>query len=222
LEQSPALYGLLHKTNIPKSEDIEENEDGEDQANEETKDLSSDDAKKRAAQKIAATTKSAKKAKKEHGEIVNEDKDDLLDIGQVLPEVRVKEFNFFDGKPIISMLPSMVKSETVDYKTLVAGAFHTGTIEKVEANGPHKHIVLSLGNFVRGTLSLEHMADHPLKVIPPKFTSVGKEIKVRVFSVEGRRVDLTKKDSLMKDKVTVYAGLGDLRPAMPVWGVVVG
>jgi len=45
-----ALMGLLHKTQIPKPDDLQENaEEGEDQAEEETKDLSSDDAKKRAA-----------------------------------------------------------------------------------------------------------------------------------------------------------------------------
>ena len=48
LENSPALFGLLHKTNIPKPEDLEENEDG-DEANEETKDMSSGDEKKRKA-----------------------------------------------------------------------------------------------------------------------------------------------------------------------------
>lgn len=66
------------------------------------------------------------------------------------------------------------------------------------------------------------MAEHPLKVIPPKFTAVGKEIKVRVFSVSGRHVELTKKDSLMKDKVTVYGSLSDIRAGMQVYGVIVG
>ena len=74
--------------------------------------------------------------------------------------------------------------------------------------------MLKLGDFVKGTLTLEHMAEHPLKVIPPKFTAVGKEIKVRVFSVSGRHVELTKKDSLMKDKVTVYSSLSDIRAGM--------
>lgn len=47
-----SLMGLLHKTQIPKPDDLKENpEDGDDQAEEETKDLSSDDAKKRAALK---------------------------------------------------------------------------------------------------------------------------------------------------------------------------
>ena len=40
--------------------------------------------------------------------VINTDKDDLLNIGQIIAEVRVKEFNFFDGMPILSMLPSVV------------------------------------------------------------------------------------------------------------------
>ena len=98
----------------------------------------------------------------------------------------------------------------------------TGTIESVFANDAQKRIVLRLGDFVKGTLTLDHMADHPLKVIPPKFTQIGKEIKVRVFNVEGRNVELTKKDSLMKDSVAVYTSLSDLRPGMKLQGLVVG
>ena len=66
---------------------------------------------------------------------MNSDKDDLLDVGQVLPEVRVKEFNFFDGTPILSMLTSIVKSSSLDYKTLAVGQCLTGVIESVRAEG---------------------------------------------------------------------------------------
>lgn len=50
------------------------------------------------------------------------------------------------------------------------------------------------------------MADFPLKTMPPKFTTVGKEIKVRVFNVdvEGRYIEFTKKDTLMNQKTPVY------------------
>jgi len=65
------------------------------------------------------------------------------------------------------------------------------------------------------------MADHPLKVVPPKFTQTGKEIKVRVFSVEGRHVEFTKKDSLMKENIPVYQGLSELSSGMKLLGVVV-
>jgi len=38
--------------------------------------------------------------------------------------------------------------------------------------------------FVKGIFSIEHMADNPLKVIPPKFMKEGKVIKLRVFHVD--------------------------------------
>lgn len=212
--------GLLHKSNIPTPEDLEDaqGDDADDQAEEETKDLSEDDAKKRANKKAQS-----KKSKKEKAmtEVVNSDRDNLLDVGKIVPEVRVKELNYFDATPILSMMPSVVGSTSLDYKTLTVGAFHKGTIEKVVQEG-QKRVILKLGDFVRATLPIEHMADHPLKVIPPKFTEVGKEIKVRVFGIDGRHVELTKKDSLMKDSVQVYDSLNDLKPGMTLCGVVVG
>lgn len=48
------------------------------------------------------------------------------------------------------------------------------------------------------------MADYPVKVIPPKFAQVGKQIKVRVFAIDERSVTFTKKDSLMKHDVPIY------------------
>ena len=63
---------------------------------------------------------------------MNSDKDDLLDVNQILDEVRVKEFNYFDGMAILSMLPAVVQSgQALDYKTLTVGEFHTGVIESV-------------------------------------------------------------------------------------------
>lgn len=50
------------------------------------------------------------------------------------------------------------------------------------------------------------MADYPLKVIPPKYRDVGKQIKVRVFGVnpEARSLEFTRKETLMKAKVPVF------------------
>ena len=144
-------------------------------------------------------------------------------MGQTVPIVRVKEFNYFDKTPILSMLPSVVQSESLSYKTLTVGAFHTATIDSVKADDPSaRRVILKIGDFVKGVLPLEHMADHPLKVIPPKFTQVGKQIKVRVFSVQGRHVEFTKKDSLMKESATIVTSLNDLSPGMAIYGVVVG
>mmetsp|Transcript_3298 Transcript_3298/g.3862 ORF Transcript_3298/g.3862 Transcript_3298/m.3862 type:complete len:324 (-) Transcript_3298:297-1268(-) len=211
LQNSPMLLGMLHKSNIPKPEDLLAEE--ADQADEETKDLSSDDAKKR-----------AKAIKKKTNKSIGTDKDNLLEVGSTVPIVRVKEFNFFDRMPILSMLPQVVQAESLDYKTLTVGAIHQATIEKVITDEANKRVILKIGDFVKGVLSLDHMADHPLKVIPPKFTQIGKQIKVRVFSVNQlrRAVELTKKDTLMKESVPIATSYNDVRPGTAVYGVVVG
>jgi ribosomal protein S1 len=90
----------------------------------------------------------------------------------------------------------------MDYSSLEVGQFVNATIDSV--NEVKKTVSLSLNDFVKGTLKLEHMADYPIKVIPPKFTQTGKQIKVRVFSVDERQVIFTKKDSLMKHDVPLY------------------
>lgn len=208
--------GLLHKSNIPKPEELQQEEEDKEMANEETKDLSSDDA----AKKMAAKKKAARKHKAASKQMINEDKDDLLDIGKVLPEVRVKEFNYFDGMPILSMMPNVVANGSpLDYKNLRSGDTHTATIDSVDS--VNKKVILKLNDFVKGFLNLEHMADHPLKVIPPKFTTIGKEIKVRVFNIDGRHVEFTKKDSLLKEDAPVYQGTSELSAGNKLLGVVV-
>jgi len=67
-----------------------------------------------------------------------------------------------------------------------------------------KEISLKVNEFVRGTLSIEHMGDFSMKMIPPKLTKVGKEIKVKVFAHDKRSLIFTKKDSLMKDSTPIY------------------
>ena len=79
-----------------------------------------------------------------------------------------------------------------------------------------------MNDFVKGVLTLEHMADHPLKVIPPKFLEVGKRIKVRVFNIDRRLVTFTKKDTLMKEKTPVYENVSEVKQGSKLVGVVVG
>jgi len=77
-----------------------------------------------------------------------------------------------------------------------------------QINEKDKSIKLLVNDFVKGSLHLEHMSDFPLKVIPPKFLQLGKQIKVRVWSVDPdrRSLEFTKKDTFMKEtsKVPVY------------------
>ena len=90
-------------------------------------------------------------------------------------------------------------------------------------NTENKYIVMRVNDFVKGRLYLEHMADLPLKVIPPKLAAVGKEIKVRVFSIDHktRYIEFTKKDTLFKEKTPVYQSYKDANKGDKIVGVVV-
>lgn len=101
------------------------------------------------------------------------------------------------------MRSQIINSAALDYLSIEIGQFVNATIDSV--NEVKKTVTLSMNDFVKGTLRLEHMADYPVKVIPPKFTQTGKQIKVRVFSLDERSLLFTKKDSLMKHDVPLYS-----------------
>lgn len=97
-----------------------------------------------------------------------------------------------------------------------------GTIEEVNAQG--HFVVIALNEFVKGRLYLEHMADLPLKTMPPKLTQVGKLVKVRVFHIDlkTRYIEFTKKETLLKDKTPVYQSYKEAGKGSKIVGVVVG
>lgn len=68
------------------------------------------------------------------------------------------------------------------------------------------------------------MADYPLKVIPPKYKDMEKQIKVRVFNIESktRTLEFTKKETLMKQKVTAYQSYKEVSKGEKLYGIVVG
>lgn len=143
-----------------------------------------------------------------------------LAVGQQIPQVRIKEHNYFDCRPILSMKEEVLTAATLNYDSIKVGDVTYATIEGVDA--VKKQVTLKISEFVKGVITLEHMADHPLKVIPPKLTQVDKQIKVRVFAIENRTVLFTKKDTLMKDKVPIYGSPVELEKGDKVYGVVVG
>jgi len=89
------LNAFLHKSHVD-----EPAEEKDDDKKEETK-----EQKKK--KKKAKAVKTADKAKK--------DFDCLLKIGQILPKLRVKELNFFDGMPIVSMRKDLLEGGAIDY-----------------------------------------------------------------------------------------------------------
>ena len=70
------------------------------------------------------------------------------------------------------MREDVISAAVLDYDSLKIGEVVYATIDAV--NAQTKSITLKLSDFVKGILSLEHMADYPLKVIPPKLTEIGK------------------------------------------------
>jgi hypothetical protein len=50
-----------------------------------------------------------------------------------LDEVKVKEINYFDSKPILSLRQSLIKAEAISYETIQVGQYFQAVIEKVVA-----------------------------------------------------------------------------------------
>jgi thiol-disulfide isomerase/thioredoxin len=135
----------------------------------------------------------------------------MLTIGDKLPEVKVKEINFFDLMPVLSYKDTVVKEENLNYHMIAPGAYLEVAIEKI--NEEHKYVTLRVNKFVRGNLHIENMADHPIKQMPPKLLEVGKKVRVRVLNVNvGKRfIEFTKKDSFMKDDAPVYQSYKEVK-----------
>lgn len=155
---------------------------------------------------------------KEEGE--EKPRPQVLEVGQTLEQVKIKEINYFDGAPILSMKPSVLKQSALNYQMVVPGQYLDAEVEKVNLE---KHFVELRCAGLKGFLHIEHMADHPLKVIPPKFQESGKEMRVRVLNVDiGKRfLEFTKKDTLMKEDTPVFQDLKSVKKGSKVIGVVV-
>ena len=68
-------------------------------------------------------TKEAKKAEEDDSDEPVKKDDNELSVGQVLEQVRVKEINYFDSKPILSIRKSLLKTDTLSFETVKAGQF---------------------------------------------------------------------------------------------------
>lgn len=139
----------------------------------------------------------------------------------MLPSVRVKEINWFDGVAVVTLRDSLLNAESLNFHQIEVGQFMKATIARVDPAS--RSIAFRVNDFVQGTLHFEHMADHPLKVMPPKFQEVGKELNLRVLHVDApaRLIEFTKKDTLMKEDCPVYKTHKDIKKGDKFVGVVV-
>lgn len=90
-----------------------------------------------------------------------------MEVGETIKAVKVKEVNWFDGVPVVSVRDTLVGADQLNYHQIQIGEYLTATITKVDA--PRACVVLRVNDFVQGNLHIEHMSDNPLKIIPPKF-----------------------------------------------------
>jgi ribosomal protein S1 len=85
------------------------------------------------------------------------------------------------------------------------------------------YVTIALSQYVKGRLYLEHMSEVPIKTIPPKLQKIGKEVTLRVWTVDAaeKRIEFTKKESLMKDSAKVYENIRQISKGDKVHGVIV-
>lgn len=124
-----------------------------------------------------AEAKKKKKTEEEDEEESKQQKNEELEQDQELGKMRIKELNWFDALPILSNKVDILDSQALEYQSLQIGAEVKGKITQVKDD----HVEIALSDFVKGRLYLEHMAEMPIKTIPPKLQKIGKSVRVRVF-----------------------------------------
>jgi len=90
-----------------------------------------------------------------------------LKVGQILTQVRVKENNFFDGRPVLSCREDILRADALNYNQIVPGMFLNATIRGASKDG--KGVNLKVNSFVKGLFPMEHMVEMPIRQTPPKF-----------------------------------------------------
>lgn len=69
----------------------------------------------------------------------------LLDVGQTLKQVRVKEVNYFDGLSVVSMRDDVLKAEAFDYTQVAVGQYLNAKIKKISETSS---VILKVNSYV--------------------------------------------------------------------------
>ena len=114
--------------------------------------------------------------------------------GDEFEKVIIKEYNFFDDKPIITTNISSNNEEFISYETIKVGQFLSCLIKHIEQN----ILFVTINKYIQGKIPLIHLTDYPLNKMPSKF-KLGQTIKARVFlyNKETKSLILTMKESLL-------------------------
>lgn len=122
---------------------------------------------------------------------------------------------------MVTIRDGLLSAECLNYHQIQIGQYIKASVARV--NTVNGSAVLKVNEFVQGSLHIEHMADVPLKTMPPKFQEVGKELNLRVLNVDAatRLLEFTKKDTLMKEDCPVYKSHKEIQKGDKFVGVVV-
>jgi hypothetical protein len=85
--------------------------------------------------------------------------------GDLIEKVVIKEYNYFDDKPIITSNIPKEGEEFISYETLKVGQFITGIIHHIDQNT----IFIKINNYIEGQIPLVHITDYPLNKMPMPF-----------------------------------------------------
>ena len=66
--------------------------------------------------------------------------------GQVIPEVRVKEINWFDGLPVVTIRQGLLGAECLNYHQITIGQYVKAKVVKVDT--VNKYVVFKINEFL--------------------------------------------------------------------------
>jgi hypothetical protein len=158
---------------------------------------------------IAAAVEIKKKDRKRPKDFL-EDNDKSLEPGETLQcNIKIKEFNYFDNVPVASTLEGINQSTVLSWETVTGGITVEGTIREIVEDS---YIVVDINDKIFGRVYKFHLTDTPQKHIPKKLkNSVGKKMTFKTWKVENGEeiLELTKKESIIKEKVFVPRDMDD-------------
>ena len=139
--------------------------------------------------------------------------------GDLIEKVVIKEYNYFDDKPIITSNIPKEGEEFISYETLKVGQFITGIIHHIDQNT----IFIKINNYIEGQIPLVHITDYPLNKMPLKF-KIGQKIKARVFSYnkDTKNLILTLKETLQSPETKLYSSIEEMHDGESVYVLYLG
>ena len=126
---------------------------------------------------------------------INIDSNQILKQNDIIPKIRVKEYNFFDDRPILTAKSSEIDKNIYTWENICIGQILEGTI----TNLTKEDIYIRINHFIFGKLNKNQITDFPLNSIPKKF-NINTKIKVKIlsFNYETKNLVFTSKETLME------------------------